>query len=194
MLRQFPQEDREEPAVDDDLRADFLRTIQAGSVVEEAEDPQADAFFYVDRVDRLRGSGRCGGRSSPTGGALARRRIRLGESPRRLNLPELLFRDDLVPRRQAADRESLRGPQVVGRQEDELSRSEGRDRREDAIRWPGMDARNEVPHTVEVLLRHEATQGPSARLAQRLVVEVCHVLRRDDHADAVLPRLTEQEG
>src|SRR5439155_12536427 len=68
MLRQLPQEDRKEPAVDHDLRAAFLRTVEARPIVEEAEDPQADPFFDVDGVERLRGPGRRSGRSPPTGG------------------------------------------------------------------------------------------------------------------------------
>src|SRR5439155_20686031 len=103
MLCQLPQEDRKEPAVDHDRRADLFRTVEPRSVIEEAEDPQADSLLDVDRVERLRGPGRRGGRSSPTGRALARRRIRLGKGPARLTPAEFLFRHDPVPRRPAPD-------------------------------------------------------------------------------------------
>src|SRR5437867_13107351 len=109
MLRQLPQEDRKEPAVDHDLRADFLRTVEARPIVDEAEDPQADPFFDVDGVERLRGPGRRSGWSSPTGGTFAGPRIRLGTGAGCWNLPERRVRGDLVPCAQGAEREPLRG-------------------------------------------------------------------------------------
>src|SRR5206468_11691460 len=194
VLRELAEEDPKDPTIDHNLRAALLGTVEARPVAEEAEDARAGAFLDLDRIDCLRGPGRRRGRPSPAGGPLARRRIRLRNGPGRENLPELLLRDDFVAGRQAADREALRRPEVVWRQEDELSRTERGNRREDLLRGPGMDACDDMPYAVQILFRHEPTQGPGARLAERLVVEVGHVLRCDDHADAVLARLPEQEG
>src|SRR2546425_4425594 len=113
MLRQLAEENRREPAVDNNLRADLLRTVEARPIVEEAENPQADPFFDIGGGDRLRPPGRRGGRPSPTGRTFARCRVRLGQGPGRFDFPALLFWDDLVPGRQAADREPLRGLQGV---------------------------------------------------------------------------------
>src|SRR5439155_470794 len=133
VLRELAEEDHKEPTIDHNLRADLLGTVEARPVVEEAEDAPADAFLDLDRIDCLRGPGRRRGRPSPAGGPLARRRMRLRNDPGRENLPELLLRDDFVAGRQAADREALRRPEVVWRQEDELSRTERGNRREDVL-------------------------------------------------------------
>src|SRR2546425_8155509 len=103
MLRQLPEENRKEPAVDHNLRADLLRTVEARPIVEEAENPQADPFFDIGGVDRPRRPGRRGGRPPPPGRTVARRRGRPGQGPGRLYLPRLLFSDAPLPGRPAPD-------------------------------------------------------------------------------------------
>src|SRR3989454_2008085 len=91
MLGQLPQENCKEPAVDHDLRADLLRTVEARLIVEEAEDPQADPFLDIGGGDRPLRPARCGGPPAAAGRALARLRGPLRQGPRGLNVPELLF-------------------------------------------------------------------------------------------------------
>src|SRR2546426_3201655 len=103
MLGQLPQENCKEPAVDHDLRADLLRTVEARLIVEEAEDPQADPFLDIGGGRRPRRPGRCGGRPSPAGRTFARCRVRPRQGPPRLYLPAILFFGDPPPGRPAAD-------------------------------------------------------------------------------------------
>src|SRR3989442_5652636 len=77
MLGQLPQENCKEPAVDHDLRADLLRTVEARLIVEEAEDPQADPFLDIGGVGSPRPPGRLRGRPTPTGRRLAPWVVRL---------------------------------------------------------------------------------------------------------------------
>src|SRR2546426_1758301 len=67
MLGQLPQENCKEPAVDHDLRADLLRTVEARPIVEEAENPQADPFLDIGGGGRLPRPGRRRGRPAPPG-------------------------------------------------------------------------------------------------------------------------------
>src|SRR2546426_6918225 len=67
MLRQLPEENRKEPAVDHNLRADLLRTVEARPIVEEAENPQADPFFDIGGGARPPPPGRRRGRPAPRG-------------------------------------------------------------------------------------------------------------------------------
>src|SRR3989442_7024401 len=71
MLRQLPEENRKEPAVDQNLRADLLRTVEARPIVEEAENPQADPFFDIGGVGSPSPPGGRGGSASRRGSALA---------------------------------------------------------------------------------------------------------------------------
>src|SRR3989449_3818658 len=70
MLGQLPQENCKEPAVDHDLRADLLRTVEARLIVEEAEDPQADPFLDIGGGDPPPPPRRRGGPPLPRGGTL----------------------------------------------------------------------------------------------------------------------------
>src|SRR2546426_5010113 len=72
MLGQLPQENCKEPAVDHDLRADLLRTVEARLIVEEAEDPQADPFLDIGGGGGHRPAGRSRGPPPPTGRTIAR--------------------------------------------------------------------------------------------------------------------------
>src|SRR2546425_7239599 len=99
MLRQLPEENRKEPAVDHNLRADLLRTVEARPIVEEAENPQADPFLDIGGGGRLCRPGRRRGRPPPPGSTFAPCRGPLRHGPRPFKLPELLFLDDLLPGR-----------------------------------------------------------------------------------------------
>src|SRR2546428_2066960 len=85
MLRQLPEENRKEPAVDHNLRADLLRTVEARPIVEEAENPQADPFLDIGGGGRPLRPGRRRGRSSATGRTVARRLVPLVRGPARLD-------------------------------------------------------------------------------------------------------------
>src|SRR3989475_4688445 len=97
MLGQLPQENCKEPAVDHDLRADLLRTVEARPIVEEAENPQADPFLDIGGGGRRPPPGRCRGPPAPAGRTVAPWRSRPRPGPRRFNFPGLLFSGGPAP-------------------------------------------------------------------------------------------------